>query len=173
MSVEQHKAAAAGIRVAAHVVTISDTRTPADDRGGDLLTELLTDAGIDVAARSIIPDDHARIIETLHAGVADPDIDAVICTGGTGVSPRDVTPDALAEIVEKPMPAFAALFAQLSHAEVGSAALLSRAAAGTARSTFLAALPGSPAAVRLAVDALLAPELAHIVDHLRRKPRPG
>ncbi|MEM8875503.1 MAG: MogA/MoaB family molybdenum cofactor biosynthesis protein [Planctomycetota bacterium] len=168
MGVEEHRTAAESVEVRVAVVTVSDTRGPDDDPSGDLIAGLLTEAGMAVAERIHIPDDLTTISNRITPLVNDDHIDAVICTGGTGIAERDVTPEAVGPLINRPMPAFEALFAQLSFAEVGPAALLSRATAGIADRTFIAALPGSPKAVRLAVEQLLVPELRHIVKHLRR-----
>lgn len=149
------------IRVA--TITLSDTRTIEDDEGGKLLGERLAAAGFEVVSHAIVreePDAMRASVQALamHAGV-----DAIVLTGGTGISPRDRTIEAIAPLFEKTLDGFGEAFRRLSWDEVGPRAMLSRAIAGTLNGRVIAALPGSPKAVRLAVDALLAPVLAHAV----------
>ena len=149
------------IRVAA--VTVSDTRTPADDEGGARLCERLEAAGWVVTMRAIVRDDPHEL-RTLVTRVCDEDLaDAVVTTGGTGIAPRDRTYEALEALLEKKLDGFGEAFRRLSWDEVGPRAVLSRAVAGVHRGRILAALPGSPKAVVLAVDRVLAPILAHAV----------
>ncbi len=149
------------IRVA--TVTLSDTRTAEDDEGGELLGELLGAAGFEVVSHAIVREETELIraqVEALsiHAGV-----DAMVLTGGTGISPRDRTIEAIAPLLEKTLDGFGEAFRRLSWDEIGPNAILSRAIAGTLNGRVIAALPGSPKAVRLAVERLLAPTLAHAV----------
>jgi molybdenum cofactor biosynthesis protein B len=144
------------------VITVSDTRTLADDTGGALLVELLEKAGHRVVGRSIVRDDVAAIRRAVDAALERDDAQAVLLTGGTGIAPRDVTPEALAPLLEREIPGFGELFRALSYAEIGAAAMLSRALAGTARGRLVVGLPGSLAAIRLAVEKLLLPELPHL-----------
>jgi molybdenum cofactor biosynthesis protein B len=144
------------------VVTVSDTRTEATDSGGALLAERLAAAGHAVVERRIVPDEREAIASAVRELVAREDVRAVILTGGTGVAPRDVTPDALTTLLEREIPGFGELFRALSYAEVGPAALLSRALAGLVRGRVVIALPGSRAAVRLALEKLILPELGHL-----------
>lgn len=141
------------------VLTVSDTRTPADDRSGDVLVERLVAAGHRLAARAIVRDERAAIAGRLRAWVADPGVDVVITTGGTGVTGRDVTPEALADVAEKDIPGFGELFRQLSYPMIGTSTIQSRAAAGVAGGTYLFALPGSPGACRDGWDGILAHQL--------------
>ena len=150
------------VRVA--VVTLSDTRTDADDEGGKLLAELLMDAGFSVARRQIVREDVAAIQGVLGALLADDEIDAIVTTGGTGLAPRDQTLAALTPLFDREMVGFGEAFRRLSWDEVGARAVLSNATAGVARGKIVAALPGSLKAVRLGVTALIAPMLAHAVD---------
>jgi molybdenum cofactor biosynthesis protein B len=145
------------------VITVSDTRTLESDSGGALLCELLAGGGHRVALREIVKDEVGAIREALERALASPDCAAVVLTGGTGVAPRDVTPEAVAPLLECELPGFGELFRQLSFAEIGSAALLSRALGGLARGKPVFALPGSRAAVRLALERLILPELGHLV----------
>jgi molybdenum cofactor biosynthesis protein B len=144
------------------VVTVSDTRTLADDSGGALLVELLEGAGHRVVDRCLVRDEVDAIRAAIDAAVMRDDIHAVLLTGGTGIAVRDVTPEALEPILDRVIPGFGELFRMLSYQEIGSAALLSRALAGTARGRVVVALPGSRAAIRLAVEKLLLPELPHL-----------
>ena len=145
------------VRIAA--LTVSDTRTPADDRSGDTLVERLTAAGHTLAARIIVRDDVPALVAQLEAWIADPVVDCVISTGGTGVTGRDVTPEALAQVWDKEIPGFGELFRWLSYASIGTSTVQSRATAGVARGTYLFALPGSTGAVRDAWDGILASQL--------------
>jgi len=162
-SVQGHRHAATK-RLCAVVITVSDTRTLADDSGGALLVELIESAGHCVVDRSIVPDEVDAIRAAVDAAVMRDDVHAVLLTGGTGIAARDVTPEALEPILDRVIPGFGELFRALSYQEIGSAALLSRALAGTVRGRVVAALPGSRAAIRLAVEKLLLPELPHLAS---------
>lgn len=153
----------AAINVA--VLTVSDTRTVKDDRSGDTLAERIKAAGHSVADRAIVKDDRREIAERLRQWIARPDIDAVISTGGTGVTGRDVTPEAFRDVWEKEIPGFGELFRMLSYETIGSSTIQSRAAAGVADGTYLFALPGSTGACRDAWDGIL----VHQLD-IRHKP---
>jgi molybdenum cofactor biosynthesis protein B len=144
-------------------LTLSDTRTPADDEGGRLLGELLAAAGFEVVSHAIVREDDAAI----RAAVLErcsADVGAVVLTGGTGVAPRDRTIEVLAPLFDKTIDGFGEAFRRLSWDQVGPRAILSRAAAGVVRGRVVAALPGSLKAVRLGVEQLLAPTLAHAVE---------
>jgi molybdenum cofactor biosynthesis protein B len=130
------------------VLTVSDTRREEDDKSGRTLIELATAAGHRIAARVIVRDDQAAIIAQLKAWIADPAIDVVISTGGTGVTGRDVTPEAFHAVYEKEIAGFGELFRWLSYQKVGTSTIQSRATAGVAGGTYLFALPGSPGACR-------------------------
>src|SRR3546814_408002 len=130
------------------VLTISDTRTLADDKSGDRLVEMITRDGHKVAVRAIVSDDRDRIAAALEAHIADPEIDCVITTGGTGVTGRDVTPEAFKAVMEKEIEGFGELFRMLSYAKIGTSTMQSRAIGGVAGGTYLFALPGSPSACR-------------------------
>jgi molybdenum cofactor biosynthesis protein B len=130
------------------VLTVSDTRSEADDRSGQTLVDLITAGNHRVAARRIVRDDKAAIIAALKACIADPGIDVVISTGGTGVTGRDVTPEAFHAVYEKEIAGFGELFRWLSYQKVGTSTIQSRATAGVAGGTYLFALPGSPGACR-------------------------
>ncbi|WP_419814352.1 molybdenum cofactor biosynthesis protein B [Glacieibacterium sp.] len=145
------------VRIAA--LTVSDTRTAVDDRSGDTLVERLTAAGHVLAARAIVRDDVPALVAQLNAWIDDPDIDCVITTGGTGVTGRDVTPEAFAQVWDKEIPGFGELFRWLSFASIGTSTVQSRATAGVARGTYIFALPGSTGAVRDGWDGILASQL--------------
>ena len=141
------------------LLTVSDTRTAADDRSGDSLAELAASAGHRIAARHIVRDEFAAIVAQLRLWIADPEIDAVIATGGTGVTGRDVTPEAFHRVYEKEVAGFGELFRWLSYAKIGTSTIQSRATAGVAGGTYLFALPGSPGACRDAWDDILVHQL--------------
>lgn len=141
------------VRIA--VLAVSDTRTPAEDKSGDALVERLTRAGHVLAARAIVRDDIDAIRARLGSWIADPAIDAVLTTGGTGVTGRDVTPEAMEPLFEKAIPGFGELFRMLSYRKIGSSTIQSRALAGVAGGTYLFALPGSTGACRDAWDDIL------------------
>lgn len=155
-------------RVGCAVITVSDTRGPHDDMSGDLLQHRIERGGHGVVTRALVRDEIPAIRRAVRAALARRDVDAVLITGGTGVSARDVTPEAVSPLVGRWLPGFGELFRMLSYRQVGSAAWLSRAAAGVARGRLVVMLPGSPAAVRLAATRLLIPELAHVARLLGR-----
>lgn len=163
---QHHEAAPEHVRVA--VLTISDTRTPQTDTGGDTAEELFTAAGHEVVERRIVRDDAAEIRTTVVALLERSEVDAVVTTGGTGISGRDTTYEVVERMIEKRLDGFGELFRMLSYREIGAAAMLSRAVAGAVGSKFVACLPGSRNAVRLAVEELLAPEISHVVFELRK-----
>jgi molybdenum cofactor biosynthesis protein B len=166
-SVHKHRESAPEtVRVA--ILTISDTRTPETDTGGDIAEKLLKDAGQDVVERRIVRDEVAGIRNNLVDLLARSDVDAVVTTGGTGISARDTTYEVVERMIEKQLDGFGEIFRMLSYEEIGAAAIMSRALAGSVGSKFVASLPGSRNAVRLAVEKLLVPELAHIVFELRK-----
>jgi molybdenum cofactor biosynthesis protein B len=141
------------------VLTVSDTRTETDDVSGRTLIERAQSAGHRVLARLIVPDDRGQIEEALTRFIDDPNIDVVIATGGTGITARDVTPEAFNAVMEKEIVGFGELFRQLSFATIGTSTIQSRATAGVARGTYLFALPGSPGACRDAWDQILVHQL--------------
>lgn len=150
------------------VLTISDTRTLANDIGGDTLIAHLTAAGHVVAAREIIPDDPEPIRSTLLNLREQADLDAILMTGGTGISRRDQTFETVSSLLDKVLPGYGELFRQLSYLEIGPAAILSRAVGGLLGNKVLLTMPGSPAAVRLAMEKIIVPELPHLVREARR-----
>ena len=168
------------------LLTVSDTRTEADDRSGNTLAELAEAAGHRIASRNIVRDDLAAITDQLRAWIADPQIDVVIATGGTGVTGRDVTPEAFHGVYEKEIAGFGELFRWLSFAKIGTSTIQSRATAGVAGATYIFSLPGSPGACRDAWDGILAAQLDYrtrpcnfveimprLDEHLRRPKAQG
>jgi len=145
------------VRIA--ILTMSDTRAAAEDRSGNTLAELATAAGHEVAARALVKDDVAAIRRHVEAWIADPAIDVVITTGGTGFTGRDVTPEAVKPLFEKEIDGFAILFHQLSFQTVGTSTIQSRACGGVARGTYIFCLPGSPGACKDAWNGILAAQL--------------
>lgn len=145
------------VRIA--VLTVSDTRTLIDDTSGGLLVERLESAGHVLAARAIVPDDVERIRGQLRAWIADDQVQVVLVTGGTGVTARDVTPDAVAPLITKPIPGFGELFRWLSFEEIGTSTIQSRADAGLCDKTLVFVLPGSTGACRTAWDKILGQQL--------------
>src|SRR5665647_1195540 len=145
------------------VLTVSDTRTAQTDTSGKLIADRLTEVGHRIAARVIVIDSELIIRAQLAQWIADPGIDVVIATGGTGVTPRDVTPEALAPLVTKSIPGFGELFRQLSYAEIGAATIQSRADAALCGATYVFLLPGSTGGVRTGLEKILIPQLDHRV----------
>ena len=145
------------VRIA--VLTVSDTRGPAEDRSGDTLVARMEAAGHVLADRAIVRDDTDTIVARLHAWIDDPHIDCVITTGGTGVTGRDVTPEAVERVADKMIPGFGELFRWLSYATIGTSTVQSRACACVARGTYIFALPGSTGAVKDGWDGILASQL--------------
>ena len=158
----------AGLAARVAVLTVSDTRTEEDDRSGREAQRLLVEAGHRVAAYAVVPDDPGRVREAVDRWLQDPSVDAVVVNGGTGISPRDRTYEALSGRLERRLDGFGELFRALSFPEVGPMAMLSRALGGIAAGKPLFAVPGSPAAVALAVERLIAPALGHLLGELRR-----
>ena len=167
MSVAEHKAHAPR-DVRCYVVTISDTRTEETDTGGRAIVELLRAAGHLVIGRTIVKDDPEAVRGTIERQLANPDVQVIITTGGTGITSRDSTYEAVAGLLDKRLDGFGELFRMLSFEQVGAAAMLSRACAGLVSGRILVALPGSEAAVRLAMERLLIPELGHLVREASR-----
>ncbi|MGI9451641.1 MAG: molybdenum cofactor biosynthesis protein B [Geminicoccaceae bacterium] len=141
------------------VLTVSDSRSLDDDRSGDLLVERLTKAGHELSERSIVRDDPDQIAEQLTAWIDDPEIEVVISTGGTGVTGRDITPEALERVAEKMIPGFGEMFRMISFQKIGTSALQSRATAGVAKGTYLFCLPGSTGACKDGWDEILEAQL--------------
>ena len=143
------------------VLTVSDTRTIETDTSGGYIVQRMTEVGHRICAHTIVIDSELKIRAQLAAWIADPGVDVVIATGGTGVTPRDVTPEALAPLVTKSLPGFGELFRQLSYADIGAATIQSRADAALCGQTYVFLLPGSTGGVKLGVDKILVPQLDH------------
>ncbi|MEN9931966.1 MAG: hypothetical protein RIS17_539 [Pseudomonadota bacterium] len=141
------------------IATVSDTRDAASDRSGDTLADRITAAGHALAARAIIRDEVPLLVARFNQWIDDPAIDVIITTGGTGVTGRDVTPEALDQVIEKPIPGFGELFRWLSFQTIGTSTIQSRACAGLARGTYIFCLPGSTGAVKDGWDGILASQL--------------
>lgn len=167
LSTDQHRAEAPAT-VTCAVLTISDTRTRDDDRSGQLIRQNLDWRGHEIAAYEIVPDDANQIREVLEGWIADENIKAIVTNGGTGVSGRDVTYEAITGLFEKQLDGFGELFRMLSWEEIGAAAMLSRATAGVANRTAIFSTPGSSNAVRLAMEKLIGPELGHLVREMTK-----
>ena len=168
------------------VLTVSDTRELSDDKSGTTLVDRIEAAGHGVAARAIVTDDVEKIQDQVRSWIADPAIDVVITTGGTGFTGRDVTPEALEPLFEKRMEGFATLFLIISHAKIGTSAIQTRATAGVAGATYIFCLPGSPGACKDAWDGILVHQLDYryrpcnfveimprLDEHLRRPKAKG
>ena len=149
------------IAVNVAVLTVSDTRTIETDTSGKLIADRLTQAGHRIVAREIVIDSELKIRAQLAQWIADPGVDVVIVTGGTGVTPRDVTPEALAPLVTKHIPGFGELFRQVSFDEIGAATIQSRADAALCGQTYVFLLPGSTGGVRTGIEKILLPQLDH------------
>lgn len=148
------------------VITVSDTRSTATDKSGPLAREILESEGHRVAIQRIVRDEAAEIERALRDALEAPEVQAIVFTGGTGVAPRDVTPETLERNFDKRLEGFGEAFRRLSFEEIGTAAILSRATAGVVARKAVFALPGSSGAVRLGVSRLIAPEIAHLVSLL-------
>jgi len=168
MGVADHHHAGERITPRCAIVTLSDTRTPATDTSGQASRRLLEEDGCAISDYALLPDDPARIIDRLKHLLTNPSVDAIICNGGTGIAKRDQTIDAIARLIETPLPGFGELFRMLSYEQIGAAAMLSRAVGGVCGGKILFALPGSTKAVELGMKKLIIPELRHILAELRK-----
>jgi molybdenum cofactor biosynthesis protein B len=163
---EQHKREAPS-RVACLIVTVSDTRTAETDKSGALLRQLLEEHGHSIAGHSIVPDEYEVITALLQEAADDPNVEAVLLNGGTGIAARDVTVEAVRDALHKELPGFGEIFRWLSFTkDIGSAAIMSRAIAGTIGRKAVFAMPGSTGAVRLAMTRLILPELGHVMREI-------
>jgi molybdenum cofactor biosynthesis protein B len=167
MSQVEHKARAP-LSVRCFIVTVSDTRTDATDTSGRAIADLLTAAGHVVAGRAIVKDDADLVRATLERQLASAEVQAIITTGGTGITSRDSTYEVVSGLLQKTLDGFGELFRMLSFQEIGPAAMMSRACAGLVAGRIVVSLPGSEAAVRLAMERLLIPELGHLVQQASR-----
>ena len=163
MSEREHKADAPSI-VRCFVLTVSDTRTAANDTGGDAIVDLLESAGHIIAGRTIVKDDPESVRGTVARQLANPDVQVIITTGGTGITSRDSTFEAISGMLQKRLDGFGELFRMLSYQQIGAAAMMSRACAGLVAGRIVVSLPGSEAAVRLAMEKLVIPEIGHLVQ---------
>jgi len=154
--------------VACAVVTVSDTRTAQTDVGGQAVEELLVGAGHPVVERRIVADDAGQIEQEVSRLVDGGRAEAILLTGGTGLSRRDTTPDVLARLIDRPIPGYGELLRWLSYEQIGPAAMLSRATGGLIGRVVVLSMPGSPAAVRLAMERVILPELGHLVREAQR-----
>jgi molybdenum cofactor biosynthesis protein B len=164
--VEHRDAAPRSVRC--FIVTVSDTRTEATDSGGGAIAEMLIAAGHRVAGRTIVRDDPDLVRGTVERQLASPEVDVIVTTGGTGITSRDSTYEAIAGLLHKRLDGFGELFRMLSFEQIGPAAMMSRACAGLAAGRIVISLPGSEAAVRLAMERLVVPELGHLVQQATR-----
>lgn len=167
MSHRSHRDQARDTPVRCAVLTISDTRTETTDGSGTLIRERLGEQGHEVASSHVLPDDPPAIRARLESLAGT--VDVVLLNGGTGISHRDTTFEAVSALLEKTLPGFGELFRMLSYEEIGAAAMLSRAVAGVYRNTVIFSMPGSTGAVRLALDRLILPEMRHLVWELVRQ----
>jgi molybdenum cofactor biosynthesis protein B len=167
MSDREHKAQAPA-SVRCFVLTVSDTRTEETDKSGHAISELLIGAGHAVVGRAIVKDEPEHVRDTIERQLANPDVQVVITTGGTGITSRDNTYEAVSAILQKRLDGFGELFRMLSYEQIGSAAMMSRACAGLAAGRIVICLPGSEGAVRLAVERLVLPELGHLVQQAQK-----
>ncbi len=167
MSHQEHKRASP-TNIRCYVLTVSDTRTAESDTGGRLLRELLTGDGHEVVGHAIVPDEAETLRNAISTQLDNEQLQAVITTGGTGISRRDGTYEVVSDLLDKRIDGFGELFRALSFEEIGPSAMLSRACAGTARSKILISIPGSQNAVRLGMTRLVLPELGHLVREVTR-----
>lgn len=167
MSAEQHRQYAPAVLGFA-VITVSDSRRPEDDTSGRTIREMAAASGHRVEDSTLVPDDVAAIRAALRRMLARPGVDVVVTTGGTGLSPRDLTLEAAEPLLDRPVEGFGELFRMLSYNQVGAAAMLSRAAAGLIGERAVFLLPGSPKAVALAMEKLILPEAGHLLAQARR-----
>lgn len=166
MAVSEHKAKSRR-SVGCFVLTVSDTRDETTDQSGQLIKSLLAESGHRLAGYGIVKDEPAEIEARLQEALSRTDVDAIIVNGGTGISPRDGTYEVVSGLLEKRLDGFGEIFRLLSYQDIGSAAIMSRALAGTANGKVLVSLPGSRGAVDLAMRKLLLPELGHMVSQLQ------
>ena len=158
---------APGMTVSCAVITVSDTRTRDTDRSGQLIQQLLSEAGNTIGFYTLVKDEPDQIRSQMQTLSDRSDLDALIFNGGTGIAPRDTTYDAIEDLLEKTLPGFGEIFRALSYAEIGSRAIASRAIAGVYRGKLIFSVPGSSNAVKLALEKLILPELVHLVSQLR------
>lgn len=168
MSVAEHKEKGKK-SIRCYVITVSDSRDETTDTSGQTIRSCLSAEGHQTSAYRIVKDEPVQIEALLNQALASADVDAVIVNGGTGIAPRDGTFEVVSRLLEKKLDGFGEIFRYLSYLDIGSAAIMSRAAAGTARGKVLISLPGSKGAVSLAMEKLILPELGHMVSQLQGK----
>jgi molybdenum cofactor biosynthesis protein B len=169
MGAEEHRERAGRSAVTLGIVTVSDTRTPETDENGLWLRQTFESLGHRVAAYHIVRDEPEQVNAVLEALVSIPELQIALFNGGTGIAPRDTTYDVIARKLEKTLSGFGELFRMLSYQQVGAAAMLSRATAGVYRGKLIVSMPGSPKAVKLAVESLILPELNHLAWEIARQ----
>jgi molybdenum cofactor biosynthesis protein B len=167
-SVPQEHKAHAPASVGCFVLTISDSKTPETDTSGALIRELVSAAGHRVTGHAIVKDEPDQVAAVIRSGCAAPSVEVFILTGGTGITSRDSTYEAIEALLDKRLAGFGELFRMLSYEEIGAAAMLSRAQGGVVQGRVLFSLPGSPNACRLALEKLIIPELPHLIREVRR-----
>lgn len=168
MSTQEHKAQSPK-QVTCMVITVSDTRTEETDKSGQLMQQLLQEAGHAIALYQIVRDEPVEVVSAIERGLEHEEVQVILLNGGTGISPRDNTFEAVSGLLDKEIPGFGELFRMLSYTEdIGSAAMLSRAIAGCCKGKAVFSTPGSTGAVRLAMNKLIVPELGHMVRELNR-----
>ena len=168
MSYDQHASASADLIARCAVITLSDTRTAATDKSGDKIRDALAAASHTIVHSQIIKDDPAELVPLLQSLLDRADVDVILTNGGTGISRRDQTIEVVQQLIERPLPGFGELFRMLSWNQIGSGAMLSRAVGGIARGKLIFAMPGSTAAVELAMTKLILPEIRHLLFELRK-----
>ncbi|MDA2917290.1 MogA/MoaB family molybdenum cofactor biosynthesis protein [Nitrospinae bacterium AH_259_B05_G02_I21] len=168
-SVHEHRAQSP-TSVSCAVITVSDTRTEATDTSGQLIRDGLEGAGHMVLSSCIVPDEPSAIRRAIEEAAATGGVKAILLTGGTGITPRDRTHEVVSEMLDKCMDGFGELFRVFSYEEIGAAAMLSRAVGGVAKGALVFAMPGSRAAVRLAMEKLILPDLGHLVFEMEKRP---
>lgn len=166
-SVEEHRSQSPE-SVSCMIVTVSDTRTPENDKSGQLMRKLLEESGYTVIKHIIIQDEYDDIRELIYNGSSQSEVQAILLTGGTGISGRDRTYEAVSSLLDKELQGFGEIFRYLSYTEIGPAAILSRAIGGTIGNTAVFSMPGSVNAVRLAMERILLPELRHVVREINK-----
>jgi molybdenum cofactor biosynthesis protein B len=168
MSTQEHKAEAPK-HVSCMVITVSDTRTKETDKSGQLMKQLIEEEGHSMLLYDIVPDEPEQVLQSIHRGLEHSEIEVILLNGGTGIAMRDTTYETVSSILDKEMPGFGEIFRYLSYTEdIGSAAILSRAVAGTTQGKAVFSTPGSSGAVRLAMTKIIIPELGHVVRELRK-----
>jgi molybdenum cofactor biosynthesis protein B len=168
MSYQQHKDIAAGTTARCAIITLSDTRTIANDISGKKIAELLAHSNHTVIQHDVLKDDPTELETRLKQLLSQTDLDVILTTGGTGISRRDQTIGVVQKLIQQPLEGFGELFRMLSYEQIGSGAMLSRACGGIAGNQLIFAMPGSPAAVELAMTKLILPELKHLLHQLRK-----